>query len=135
MESYVGGLDLMETNPEPVGSEITMPDINSWEELNDFIKKSSKKARKTTAKKASATKSKSRQPISKEVRDTASVIRSDVFQASHFYPRLGEATTIALTNAKEERRFRNTNVAIFHHTHVFGEACVDTCRELLKDES
>lgn len=53
-----------------------------------------------------------------------------VFMAVHAYQRNGESWQAVLATAKGEREFRNENVRVFGHNHIFGAACTPTCKEI-----
>jgi hypothetical protein len=54
-----------------------------------------------------------------------------VMMGLHFYTRKGESNNTVIANAKAEREFRNENIRIWYHSHIFGGACFHNCREII----
>lgn len=59
--------------------------------------------------------------------DLSPDFRKGVWSSVHFYTREGDTIGTVRNDAKEEAKFRNENVLVYFHDHIFGEGCVSSC--------
>lgn len=85
---------------------------------------SSPKKSSSAAKKKPASKDEANDIVSAESLDVGA---DNVWSTVHFYTRAGSNVASTRLDAKEEAGFRNDNVLVFYHDHIYGEACVKAC--------
>lgn len=53
-----------------------------------------------------------------------------IWQSINVFTRRNASWQEVLKNAREEKEYRNDNVLVFAHSHSFGEACNDSCKQV-----
>jgi hypothetical protein len=53
-----------------------------------------------------------------------------IWMSVHVYQRRGSEWTNTLREAREEVQYRNDNIRVFAHEHVYGNECTPKCKEI-----
>lgn len=118
-----------------------MPKFETYEELQEWLEQQkvtreeeAKEKAGAVAKKATKNKkaNKARRPKKPSIADEGAKHFEDippesVWSTVHFYTQPGDNIARTRNDAKEEKSFRNDNVLVFYHDHLFGSECVRTC--------
>jgi len=130
--------------PEGTPKFESMEELQKWldsqnaiEDIPQFFMPSKEES---TSKKKSSSSPKKKQSTSKPKKkkaapDEAAILAKpnpNVWSTVHFYTRPGDTLNVARNDAKEEAKFRNNNVLVFYHDHVFGGICKPSCAEVVK---
>lgn len=132
--------DAMDTAHEVLAQPLTMEDMKDPAKMAAYLKSleaatqdlSKTDAAEQTQKVRSPRKRKNAAQPASEVEQAAEteLDRDLIFQTINFYQRRNSSWQEVCKQAREEKEYRNDNILFFAHSHAFGEACTDTCKQV-----